>query len=67
MGDELFKIEVYLNSGRVAKLENVKQEEMVDLTGGLDSRTEENRVWVGDWVFDGKSIEAVRVVERSQK
>lgn len=67
MSDELFKIEIYLNSGRVAKLENVKQEEMVDLTRGLDSRTEENRVWVGDWVFDGKSIEAVRVVERSPK
>jgi len=66
MSDESFKVEVYLNSGRIVKLEKVTHKEMLDLTCGLDSHTEENRIWVGEWVFDGKAIDAVRVIEEVQ-
>ena len=63
MNNELYKVDVYLNSGHIVKLESVTQKEMLDLTCGLDSHSEENRIWVGEWVFDGKCIAAVRVIE----
>ena len=67
MNTDVYKVEVYLNSGRIVKLEKVTQKEMLDLTCGLDSRSEENRIWVGEWVFDGKAVDAVRVIEEATK
>lgn len=65
MNTDVYKVEVYLNSGRIVKLEKVTQKEMLDLTCGLDSHTEENRILVGEWVFDGKAVDAVRVIEEA--
>ena len=39
------------------------EEEAADLRCGLDSRTDENRIYVGEWVFDGKAVDAVRIIE----
>ncbi len=60
------KAEVYLSSGVIVKLEDVTQQEILDLTCGLDSHTEENRILVGEWVFDGKSVDAVRIIEEEK-
>lgn len=54
---------VYLSSGLIVDLENVTQGEAADLRCGLDSHTDENRIYVGEWVFDGKAVDAVRIIE----
>ena len=47
----------------IIDIDNVTQEEASDLRCGLDSRTDENRIYVGEWVFDGKAVDAVRIIE----
>ena len=57
------KAKVYLSSGLIIDIDNVTQDEAADLRCGLDSRTDENRIYVGEWVFDGKAVDAVRIIE----
>ena len=57
------KAKVYLSSGLIIDIDNVTQDEEADLRCGLDSRTDENRIYVGELVFDGKAVDAVRIIE----
>lgn len=57
------KAQVYLRGGRVVELNNITQEDKDNLQSGLDSQTTFHRVFVGNWVFDGKAIDAVWISE----
>lgn len=53
------RAEVYLRGGRVVLLNNITNEDRNNLESGLDSQTTFHRVFVKNWVFDGKAIDAV--------
>ena len=54
--------EVYLKSGRVVRVENLTEVEVNDLSCCIGSQSQFHTVSVGEWVFDGRKIEAIRII-----
>ena len=54
--------EVYLKSGRVVRVENLTEMEVNDLSCCIGSQSQFHTVSVGEWVFDGRKIEAIRII-----
>jgi len=54
--------EVYLKSGRVVRVENLTEVEVNDLSCCIGSQSHFHTVSVGEWVFDGRKIEAIRII-----
>ena len=54
--------EVYLKSGRVVRVENITEVEVNDLSCCIGSQSQFHTVSVGEWVFDGRKIEAIRII-----
>ena len=59
--------EVYLKSGRVVRVENLTEVEAYDLSCCMGSQSHFHTISVNDWVFDGRSIEAIRIIREETK
>ena len=54
--------EVYLKSGRGVTIKNITKAEDYDLSCCMGSQSHFHTISVDDWVFDGRSIEAIRII-----
>lgn len=53
---------VYLRGGKVITIYNATQQEKSDLECGMNSLTAEHRIHVQDYIFNGRSIDALEFV-----
>ena len=58
--------ELYLKSGRVVRVENLTEVEVNDLSCCIGSQSQFHTVSVGEWVFDGRKIEAIRIIRGAE-
>ena len=52
-------VSIYLRGGNIIKIYGITPQEKSDIECGMNSLTEEHRIRVQDYIFNGRAIDAV--------